>query len=276
MSIVVISHARSGSTYLMQRLHRIRPLRVYLEIFHFVQETMLKALHEDAERMLPADERAALNAYPGQLRDVIVSDPVAYVRRLRALDPATVPVFKVFPGHLSDFGLSEVIDDAQCVLMLTRNLLHAYISAQIATATASFGGTDTSGERVPFVVDGFLGFADYALQHQRAALALAQAAGKPVVHLAYETLLAMPAEQHEDFTIELVHTLVPGAETGVQDHPVRHMRQDQRRSALEKVDNPEVLAEFLRRTGTEAADDALHNLSLDDWAAMVRDCVATA
>jgi len=270
MSLVVLSFARSGSTHLMSLLRLVTPLRVYMEIFHYRLEIMKDGLGADAERIFREMPQAAAGDDSVALRKKIVDAPVDYVRRLRAIDPATIPTFKVFPEHLSSEGLRAVIADARGVVLLTRNLLQSFISNEVAMQVGVFGGLDTSAQRIAFDPERFIGFVDFTLKHLQSGLAAARDASRCVLPIAYEDLIAASRDEQARQVLDRVLRVVPEATlpaAALHDGPTV---QDRRRDAYDKVSNPDRMRAFLRVVGAEAAADARRDLTLDEWAEVVR------
>jgi hypothetical protein len=254
----------------MSLLRLVAPLRVYMEIFHYRLEIMKQGLGVDAERIfqdLPW-------AFPGDdsdsLRKKIVDNPVEYIRRLRAIDEATVPTFKIFPDHLSSEGLRAVIADAHGVVLLTRNLLQSFISNEVAMQVGVFGGIDTSTQRIAFEPERFIGFVDFTLKHLQSGLAAARDASRCVAPIAYEDLVDASRDDQARQVLDRVRCIVPAATLPAEPLHDGPTVQDRRRDAYDKVSNPERMRAFLRAVGAEAAADGRRDLTLDEWAEVVR------
>ena len=252
--LALISHARSGSTYLMRRLQRFGVFRVYFEIFHFNDHTLLEGLGEDATKVLgwlglghpPYEAEAVRKAVLGQLEE--------YLDALEAVDLKTVPAFKVFPYHLDPQRLETVIGRCDELLFLTRNLLHAHISVNIAQGLQQYSYVNTSSTKVEFSAESFMNFAFDCVQHHDSALAMAESAGVRAVHMHYEDFVAAP--DRDAFLAQRLASLSRGGWKG-QITPADDMRrQDLRGSALQKVSNPQVLEAFVHEAGLAALLDS--------------------
>lgn len=249
--IFIGAFARSGSTLLCELLKNFEELHVLYEIFHFRLQTIKNAVPEFYPELrrrfdLPDDPeaaRAALVADPGHLLDV-----------LQTGYPGKILAFKVFPGHLAPEALPPLLDRARLTLLLTRNLVHAYLSTQIARATQQFALHDTSGHYVAFDPAEFRRYAIWVQKHLLRLRDHARQNGLPLAALDYETLV-----KADDPTGLVADALAAGFPVPLtrRDVPLRTTRQDKRARASEKVSNPEEMLQFLSDNGLEALDDAL-------------------
>jgi LPS sulfotransferase NodH len=252
--LLVVAHARSGSTYLCQLLAAFTRVRAYLEVFHADPERMVAFLGEDWPLVR---ERLGLDDDPAAARNAVCDQPDRLVGCLAALHPDATVSLKIFPSHLDERRLALLVPRCQGLIMLRRNLLHTYISRTIALTTGIWSGADTSRCRVRFVPEHFERHVAWVVRFQAATGAIARSHGLPVEWLGYATLCqAGDAEPVVRRMLEAVGVVDVG---DFRRGSVGITRQDRRDSALDKVVNADELREYLAVRGLtcllDSADD---------------------
>jgi LPS sulfotransferase NodH len=180
---VMLAHARSGSTLLMEFLDAQPGMSFAHEIFH--QEKVHLPTFMDR----PGDP-AALKA----MRD---ADPLGFLERVAAACPTPVFGFKWFRGHSPAVRDHVIADPSWRVLILYReNFLALFASQRTARLTGRYiaraAGAAAPLPMLPFDADAFL--REYALyrRYYEGLLAQCDRAGKPF-HLVEYQHLSHPA-----------------------------------------------------------------------------------
>ena len=258
--IFIAAHPRSGSTFLCKLLERAREVRVYLEIFHFDYDIIDQHLQGDlpfiSQSMnLPADEKKA--------RDELVYRHHEFVSLLQNINPDKSIAFKVFPKHLPDKLLGEVINESKLIVLLRRNLLQSYISSVISRKTQKWHGVDTSEERVEFNQADFVGHVRRVMDYYKRVTSLAEKYHIKLVALDYETLTISTDP------IQVVSRALNGG----LDHDINGnngnlqiFKQDKRNKATEKILNAEEMMNYLEKFDLGMLNDGLVNCTDTDYA----------
>lgn len=249
--VLVVAHARSGSTYLSQLLGAFTAMRSYLELFHADPARMIAFLGEDWPIVR---HQLGLNQDPAAVRLAVANQPDLLVDCLASLHRDSTVSLKIFPPHLDSRQLALLIPRCQGLIVLRRNLLHTYISRNVALATGAWSGIDTSKYAIRFSPEHFERHAAWVAGFYAAADTVARAHGIPVTRIGYSTLCAAvdpePVVRHA-----LEAAGVVDAGTFRQGH-VSITRQDGRRSALDKVVNPDELRNYATAQGLSSLLDS--------------------
>jgi len=148
--VTVISYPRSGSTLLLQALDSYN-ITALLEIYHTNPLVAVKHLARDQSLLSTTD---FIENYS---REAATKNPVALINAIAQIKPESgALMFKIFPGHLPDQGITQIISRSDMVLIHTRNRLHSFISDLIATRLGSWTRTRTDTHFVDFQPDSFI------------------------------------------------------------------------------------------------------------------------
>ena len=237
--LVMASHPRSGSTFVMDVLHNFANLRVYLEIFHQGEDTIKMHLGDDWPRV-----RDALGLPEDGFRTGLVAHKARYLDVLRGLNPGKFLTYKIFPGHLPADGVVDVLQPAKALVVLRRNILESHISNEIATMIGRWGGVDTSSYQVEFDAARFLAFGRSVFRFLDQAIETANRLGVPVVELDYLDFAGSP--DLLGVAREKLGAVVELGEAGGEPK-VRPRKQDSRADLTAKVTNPDMLVRELDR-----------------------------
>ena len=246
----VIAHARSGSTLLCRQLEAVADGRVYMEIFHQNPDVIRNHLHDSADRLFARFAPLEGSA----LRERLAARPLDMLAALSDLDDGRDLFFKVFPGHLQAPQMREVLEHSAGVIVLHRNLLHSFISSRIARQIRKWTTVDTSGRKITFDPEDFIGHLRQVTGFYARVEADLRKADTPSSNVFYETL-ADPANGESTLRDALsgLPVALRVAATGANRPDLK--RQDSRPRASDKVDNPGELLDFLESLGIAAADD---------------------
>ena len=246
---IVLAHARSGSTLLCEKLASLTSEHVYLEIFHHNIDVIKQHLKEDANAVL----NRISEDHDQALRDRIAENPLQLLDAVSAVKGDSKSIFfKVFPGHLGPERLAQVLGQCSGTLILFRNLLHSFLSNQIATRNNKWANFDTSESLTRFDPEAFLVHVKSVSAFYKHAEGLVRATALSHAHIHYEEL-AKPGETDRVLTSALNRINVPVIRN---DAAPGIMRQDKRSLATDKVSNPDELLDYLRSLGLEEANDA--------------------
>jgi len=249
--VLVVAHARSGSTFLCQLLAAFTGVRSYLELFHADPARLTAFLGPDLAHVR---QRLGLDDDPTRMQRGIINRPDLLVDCLASLHPDATVSLKIFPPHLDARQLALLIPRCQGLIMLRRNLLHTYISRNIALATGAWSGIDTSKYAIRFTTEHFERHAAWVARFYAAADSIARSHGIPVTWLDYSALCAAgdpePVVRHalEAAGVVDAGTFRPGQ--------ISITRQDERRSALDKVVNPDELKNYATARGLSSLLDS--------------------
>jgi LPS sulfotransferase NodH len=260
---IVIAHARSGSTFVCQKIADLAQASVYFELFHNDIEQIRRFVEPD-------DEAVWAHFQPlsgGDLRGYFTRNPRALLDFLQARRNGRDQFFKLFPGQLKGTALNATFDGAAGVLILHRNLLHSFLSHEIALQTQQWVNADTSDKRIIFDPQKFSGYIRYIFGHYQKAEALLQERGVASADVHYEDLLIDPAAFEHSLASALQKIgAEPRAET--PDTP-KLRRQDARPMAADKVRNPDEMLHFLSEIGLENANDGTQRFKISEFSAAV-------
>ena len=255
---LIVSYPRSGSSFLSALVEELSPIKVYLEIFHDQLSVIRQTLGPDADHVLHHDTPDSEQHRP------IVQEPMPYLARIDAVNADTGFFFKVFWHHLPPNSIRQVVEGSNGAIFLYRNLVHSFISDEIAIKRMSWGGDVTSSDLIVFDKQKFLFLARAILEHQKVARDIAMAANIPIVDCWYDEI-AEPGEGEGKVLQMMDHLGMERRADAEQTSParLRPTRQDGRRLASDKVSNKDELLATLRELGIEHADDDYARIDVD-------------
>lgn len=238
----------------MHRLRSIHGLRVFLEQFHTSDAVIAQGFGWSGCNVGTIYRELGLDMSGHGLRDAVVSDIGLYTAAIRRVAGADLAAFKIFPYHLNARQLATVIGQSEAVMLHNRNIVHAYISDEIATANGVYGGVDTTRQRAAFDLRGFLAFMSGATEHLESARSEAAAQGIPILSFDHEQLSSVP--DPAKLLAESLRMHLPDRSFEVGDYSSVPTRQDTRLSAIDKVTNPDFMREVLEIAGLTACLDS--------------------
>jgi hypothetical protein len=234
--ITVASYPRTGSSLLLHALNRYR-ITALLEIFHTNPAVARKHLAADTTL------RSAPGFIDSYSRDTAIQSPSALLDAIAQIKKeSSAIIFKVFPGHLPENGLAEIITKSDTLLIHSRNRLHTYISDVIATRTGSWTRNSTSNQFIDFQQKSFKHYSRHIHNFLSSALGLAIDNKTPIVFSSYEALMESSVEAAVG---SLLRALLGSNDLSTQTAGRLPQRQDERLLASDKVSNPGELLAFL-------------------------------
>jgi len=228
--------------------------RVYLEIFHYHLTTIRDALGRDANLILEKSDTPE-----DQQRSALALRPSIYLSRIKTLNRDRNFFFKVFDGHLPPASLETVIAQSRGVLVLSRNLVHSFISNEIATKKQTWGGLDTTGEFVEFDEKRFIQYCRKIIEFQSTAQKIALKQSVPIAKCTYEEI--SDPQEGQERVLAMADVLGIARKPDVQLEKIPN-RQDTRKLATAKVSNPSELLGCLQKLGIESANDGTQAIDL--------------
>lgn len=258
--ITIASYPRTGSSLLLHLLNRFNVTGL-LEIFHSNPVV--------ARNHLAADE--AIKTAPGLIqnytRELITQDPLALLEAIAAIKrDSKAIVFKIFPGHLPEEKLAEVIAKSDALVIHSRNRVHSHISDIIATRLGSWSHIPTSDQFIDFNPDRFKHYSRHVHHFLTTALRLAIDNRTAITFSSHEAL--MNASEPDAMVRELLTVLLGSNEFGAPAAAWLPKQQDTRLLATEKVSNPGKLLTFLEEQNLMALNDASFDIPFIRYASI--------
>lgn len=251
-NISIVSHPRSGSTYLASLLANFVGMRTVMEPFHQqenVAAAHIKTLTKDRYSEFSAElEDLQSSIYEfGHTRPVDFLDTLSHYVRCDHL------VFKVFPGHLAPEKLEELLKGMDLIIFLTRNTLHSYISYRIASSLHVWRRKDTSNIKVDIDEASFIRWNNKNYHFLKNAHDIVKKNKLPYIDVQYENLLNTK-ESLEELSQRL-------EEKGIlleikKDICIYTRKQDLRQSAYSKVNDVSALNSLVTKFGIKDLIDA--------------------
>ena len=260
--VTVVSHPRSGSTFLVAEAGKLSNVRALMEVFHCNESVVVDHLQAFAD---PIKKQLAVTE--DGFREKIISDPLQYLQELNKEVPEGILLFKVFPEHLPADKLGHVIHASNLIIFLLRNVLHSFISNEIAKKLERFGGVDTSEIKIEFSKSAFLWWVGFIVTYFNSAMDSVRNHNKDFVFVHYEDLMkqssvsAWLASQLEEQLGEVF---------SYSDGDVWIKKQDKRISALDKVTNPAYMQEWVAMEGLSYLLDGTNPSKYDDLQRLVQ------
>lgn len=260
-SIFIAGFPRSGSTFLCSLLRGFDGLRVYQEIFHFD----IKVIEDHLFGDFPEIERRYAEAGAGDdIRSALVKNPSTYIAHLEAINPSKSLALKVFPDHLDEKALMSAMGAFDQVVLLRRNLLHSFISLEIAQRSGQWHGAQTKGQKIYFDARYFYRYVNRISTFWGQIKRIADQLKIPVVELDYEALVAL--ENPYDMIAEQLHLQSAPGQTGQITR-----KQDSRRLASDKIYNYSSFIGFLKRHRLDLFNDAGAAVPAQVWEGFLQD-----
>ena len=242
--ICLVSHPRSGSTSLINKIAKNTRSSGVLEIFHPIEEVICQHLDQGLGK--GASDLLKCSLGTSDLRSFSQTNLKCYLNEVASIagkNGSSSLVFKIFPGHLKDeSNLTELFSLTNKVFYLRRNTLHSYISNQKAIKVGTYANVDTSDVFIEFIEKEYIQWKngiDRFFSHTAKILENLKISYK---FFDYEKLY-----ESDDLDISKLaeHLELPIDQSRRLDYSLR--KQDSRNLATEKISNPENLIRFLNK-----------------------------
>lgn len=254
-TFILIAHARTGSTFICQKLGDLAEADVYFELFHNDLEQTRRFLGDNADAVWEKFEPLA----GGNLRGYLAAHPLELLDFLDQRITQRDRIFKLFPNHLNSDNVQAVLEQSAGVMMLHRNLLHSFLSHEIAMQTQKWVNDNTSDQKVTFDPKRFAGYIRFITAFYNRVGMILEAKNIPHTDILYEDVITRPDLFEDTLAAALTEVGATLASTRTEGATLR--RQDNRPLASAKVSNPDEMLGFLKALGLETANDggtALH------------------
>ena len=235
--ITLISHPRSGSSYFIDEVGKLGNIHAMMEIFHPNDAVVQQHLGEFLDVV-----RRCLQCPQDGLREAFISDPIRYLSIIQEQLNTESLIFKVFPAHLPREKVEDVIDHSDLVVVLLRNVLHSYISSEVAKVVGRYANVDTSTTKVEFSESAFLWWINFITEHFEHTFSHLSERKRSALVINYEDL-QFKASVAQWISREFSKRLKCDFE--ISEVNSRLKRQDNRESALDKVSNPDEMMSCL-------------------------------
>jgi LPS sulfotransferase NodH len=257
--LLIAAHPRSGSTYLCHLLGQFEQTEVLLEIFHTNPNVIKQHLKEAYPKVI---QKLGLSGSDESIRNEIISKNCQYTKILSSFYPSKTLVYKLFPGHLPPTYMQEQIKNSRFVLLLKRNLLHSYISDDIATTTQKWAWADTTSILATFSQEKFIQHVFRTRHFYTNIENIAKKQGKKIVVINYEGLIKSktPYQYLSDLLAGSLKLNLPAT-----TNTFSNTLQDRREMAKAKVENPIAMEVFLNSVGLSTLDNGKNFLSDKDY-----------
>lgn len=258
MKILIAGFPRSGSTLLCKQLGELESFKNYKEIFHRDPEVMQTQFNGDFTTIA---NKLGISASFYEARQLLINHPGNTLKAIENCNRGKHIGFKVFSNHLSYAQLESAIKASDKILVLERNLIHAYCSILIASSTNTWEGKKTNDIRVYFYNKQFVWFINEILQFYNQVHMLANKHNIPIIKISYETLVAN--NQPILFLSKLLEIPIKRGSKIAADN--LHKKQDSRNLASDKVHNVSTLLRYLSANGIQGLNTAENTLEFEEY-----------
>ncbi len=145
--VIIVSHPRSGSSYVNRLLGNFDKINIVMEPFH-QYEDVAKAHIRSTLSNKYSDFISQVKLLDSSLYEYAHNKPKEFIELVGSYTEGEYLALKIFPDHLPDEQLEELLASSSVVIFLRRNPLHSYISSRIADKLEIWGGKDTSKIKV--------------------------------------------------------------------------------------------------------------------------------
>jgi hypothetical protein len=255
---------RNGTNYLCDLIGKFQEIDSLYEIYHN-QAVYLnnKQLSNDVIQHLKQVYKLNIqNNSDPQLIDFISKSPDLFLDILSSYSKNKYLSFKVFPNHLSQENLRDVIIKNNRIkkIIVKRNLLDVYFSVQFARLTQRWDQKDTSGLKVDFNPHNFLKWYTSHTEYYNFIERELKANNQEAIALDYEKIHTLNNNQEKfEFLFNFLRSvdLDLNSENLFNNSQVDlnkniRKKQDRRVNQLEKVSNPQVLLNTLQQNQLES------------------------
>jgi len=245
MNIAIVSHPRSGSSYLTRVFAQFSNVQTVMEPFHPNDEVAIQHIkHCLADNFSRFENDIKLAGYA--IGTYAHEQPVKFLTLLKQYVNKPTLVFKLFPEHIQKTQFHALFNVVDGVIFLRRNQVHSFISSQIANETNVWANKNTSDIFPHFQEDAFLWWNKFIVSYFADVNNVVYSHGIPFTSIDYERINV------ENSTVELLsewsknNNLNVGAYTASK---INLLQQDKRHLATEKVNNPHDLQACLHKYG---------------------------
>ena len=262
--IAILSMPRNGTNYLCDLVGKFQEIDSLYEIYH--NQAVYLNNGSLTNKILKHIERTYRLQFDSQkdpkFIDFVAKDPQKLIDALAVCSQKKYVSFKIFPNHLSQENLREIIIKNQQIkkVIVKRNLLDVYFSVQFARLIQRWDRKDTSDLKLEFNPSNFLDWFDVYRKYYDFIETELKNNNQEVNILEYERIHGLNDNQ-EKFIFLFNFLRATGLKLS-QDNLFNNSpeelnknirnKQDKRKNKLEKVSNPKVLLNTLKRNQLES------------------------
>ncbi len=249
--IILVSHPRSGSSYVNRLLGNFDKINIVMEPFHQYEDVSTAHVRAILSNKY-ADFISHLKHLNTSLYEYAHNKPKEFIELIGDHTECEYLALKIFPDHLSDEKLEALLASSSVVIFLRRNPLHSYISSRIANQFEIWGGKDTSKIKVSIDEESYIKWNNRNWSFLEKAKTIVKQHELEYFDLKYETLL------DPDKAIKHIGYLLKAHHINAQPKSNLAMgskKQDQRESALDKVSNIDELHQLTKKFKIERLID---------------------
>ena len=262
--IAILSMPRNGTNYLCDLIGKFQEIDSLYEIFHNQSSYLNNGLlsKKIIQHINQLYKLSITDNSDPQFLDFISQNPGLYLDIISSHSKNKYISFKVFPNHLSQKSLQEIIIKNNRIkkIIVKRNLLDVYFSVQFARLTQSWGKQDTSELKVKFNPQNFLSWFNFHQAYYEFIEQELKHNNQDYILLDYEKIHSL--NNNQDKFIFLFHLLTNAGlnlnQTNLLNQSQQELnsnirkKQDRRSNRLEKVHNPQALLHTLKQNKLES------------------------
>jgi hypothetical protein len=249
--LLILAHARSGSTFLVELVRGMEGVASLAEFFHRDPKAQMADFVDEA--LAPYGSHAAL-------AEAALADPLSTLAFRDKVDGVSLFVVKVLGQQLRDDRARRIlIDNAAGVVVLRRNPFSAWVSRALVDYSKTWVNAGTNQFAITYDEAFFIRRARGYSTQIRDFLRLVTESGKPFVSLTYSDLLTLQTPQR---LWKLLRTKMPSLPDLRLDPnwTPRVVRQDER-LPIDRIENQNDARASLKRLGL---DYLVENTDTDD------------
>lgn len=262
-SLLMVSHPRSGSTFLMRSLQNKYNVRALYEIFHTYENIVLQHIEQGlGEVQKKALEDNVLMSYDG-VQDFSRKKPILYLDTIKIFLEQEHLLYKIFPGHIkTEKNLEDLVLDSSAIVFLRRNVLHSYISNKVAEKVGTYANVDTSDIKIEFVKSEFVYWNNHIQDFFNKVEGIVASKNLSCCYLNYEEVVKN--SDAYNLTMENIASHFGSIERFDKVSKLDLKKQDARLLAQHKVSNPESMLKQLSDMKLDYLDSSLNSVQ-NEW-----------
>ena len=259
--ISILSIPRTGTNYLCGLIGLFKEIDSLFEIYHN------RAVYMGNSRLLNriidylnCNYRLEIkNNYDTAFVNFVRQHPQEMLDIIRLQSDKKYISFKIFPNHLSQQNLNDVIIQNERVkkILIKRNLLDVYFSLRFAEMIKSWSDRDTSNLKLDFKIDDFIDWYEYYQQYYNFLESKFKNSGGTIAVLEYEKIHSYRTNWEKfTFIFNFLNSIGLQLEENnlfIPENRFNNLRvkQDKRVNILDKVNNPQQTIENLKKLQLE-------------------------
>jgi len=267
-TVSILAVPRTGTNYLCSLIGKLKEINSFYEIFH--KEAVFIAKNHVVTKKIIKLINNKYNFNITKINDPVLVDfvhqnPKDFIEMIRENSKAKYISFKIFPNHLTQEQLNNVIIKNSRIkkIIVRRNLLDAYISAKFAEKVQKFTEVNTSGMMLDFNEKDFMSWFSKKQNFYLYVEHELRANSQEIVYLDYEKIHNCPSDKEKFiFMFRFLREVGLSLDTSNllnldEQFQKSKSKQDKRNSVLEKINNPENLINILKKYNIEYLLDDL-------------------